>query len=59
MDNKTRIIVNHLEDAFSSVTESLDKVMDLNLNIEIHYNLEDIQNDIQKTIDNLRGVSND
>lgn len=55
VSHNTRIIINHLERAFSDITEALDKIGDLELNFEYEYALEDIQNDIQNTIDNLQG----
>ncbi len=55
VSHNTRIIINHLERAFSDITEALDKIGDLELNFEYQYALEDIQNDIQNTIDNLQG----
>lgn len=55
VSHNTRIIINHLERAFSDITEALDKIGDLELNFESQYALEDIQKDIQNTIDNLQG----
>jgi hypothetical protein len=53
--HNTRIVINHLEKAFSDITEALDKIGDLDLNFESQYDLEDIQNDIQNTIETLKG----
>jgi hypothetical protein len=55
MDNLKRQVINHLERAFSDITESLDKIGDLELNFETRYALEDIQHDIQNTIEQLQG----
>lgn len=54
MDKLTREIINHLEGAFSNVTEALDKVGDLDLSYEVGYSLEDIQFDIQTVIEQLQ-----
>jgi len=52
-DRIQRQALKHLELAFQHITESLDKISDLDLDFETRYNLEDIQFDIQNTIDSL------
>ena len=48
-----RKAISHLEYAFSGVTETIDILDSLELDFELRYTLEDIQADIQKTIDTL------